>query len=385
MKTVTLQPEVLKWVRERGGLDIPVLAGRMKVKESAVFQWEDNGEITLPRAKKLASYCRTPLGYLFLSEPLVDRLPIPDFRTVSDEHVSRPSPDLLDTVLSMQRRQAWMRDFLIEEAADRIPFVGTATMDQKPERIALSMRSAIGMEDDWAKKITTWTEALRNLREKIETAGILIFINGIVGNNTHRKLDPEEFRGFVLCDDYAPLVFINGSDARSAQMFTIAHELAHIWLGQEGVSNLEAMMPASQTIEQFCNKVAAEFLIPFRELEKYWDEAKVNSEPYNFLARIFKVSPVVAARRCLDADFIDKDTFFRFYNDYMIDERRVQKAKSGGDFWRTQNVRIGHRFGSAVVIAAKEGRLLYNDAYRLTDLKGKTFEKYASNIGIPLQ
>jgi len=385
VKTVKLKSEVLRWVRERAGLGIDALAQKMKLPVEEVTKWETTGEIRLSMTKKLASYTRTPLGYLFLEEPLSDKLPIPDFRTVSDDQVKRTSPDLLETVQTMQRRQEWMREFLIEEGMGKLSFVGSASMNLKPEKIAAMIRESLGITEDWARKLPTWTDALRRLREIIDAAGILIFINGIIANNTHRKLDPEEFRGFVLCDEYAPLIFINGADARAAQMFTIAHELAHIWLGKEGVSNFDVMLPKAQKIEQICNQVAAEFLIPAHELKKYWPEAKENIEPYQHLARMFKVSPIVAARRCLDIEIIKRNEFFDFYNKYLHDERRIKGTKPGGDFWKTQNVRIGHRFGAAVVIAAKEGRLLYNDAYRLTDLKGITFENYAKNIGIPLR
>jgi transcriptional regulator with XRE-family HTH domain len=246
VKTVKLKSEVLRWVRERGGLEIVALAQKMKVSAEEVRKWEATGEIRLSMTKKLASYTRTPLGYLFLEEPLSDKLPIPDFRTVSDEQVQRPSPDLLEMVQTMQRRQRWMREFLIEEGVGKLSFVGSASMNLKPEKIAAMIRESLGITEDWARKLPTWTDALRRLREIIDAAGILIFINGIIANNTHRKLDPEEFRGFVLCDEYAPLIFINGADARAAQMFTIAHELAHIWLGKEGVSNFDVMLPEAQ-------------------------------------------------------------------------------------------------------------------------------------------
>ncbi len=386
MKPVHFVPAVLQWARERAGLDVAYLAQRMKVPSEEVQRWEKTGDLTLSRAKKLASYARTPFGYLFLSEPLSDALPIPDFRTVGDEPLRHPSPDLLETIYTMQRRQEWMRDFLIEEAVDTLPFVGSAKDHDTPEHIAEEMRKVLGITADWANKRLGWADALRHLRQQVEAAGILIFINGIVGNNTSRKLDPNEFRGFVLSDAYAPLIFINGADVQSAQMFTIAHELTHVWLGQDGVSNFDAMLASTQKIESYCNAVAAEFLVPEREIRKIWPGSEKEAEPFQYVARFFKVSSLVAARRCLDLNLINKNRFLAFYEHYMTDERRKQKAKSkGGDFWKTQNVRIGFRFGSAVVMAAKEGRLLYNDAYKLTGLSGLTFEKYASTIGLPLK
>ena len=377
-------PDILKWARERAGLDIASLANKMKVTVDTVKQWETTGELSLPKARKLASYTRTHFGYLFLEMPLSDKLPIPDFRTVADTPLGRPSPDLLEIIQTMQRRQECMRDLCIEDGADKLSFVGSVSINNNPAEIAKKIRNALGISTDWAKSLHNWVDALRHLRERIETVGILIFISGIVDNNTHRKLDTAEFRGFVICDDYAPLIFINGSDFQSAQMFTIAHELAHVWIGEDGVSNFEKLNAPDKVIELFCNKVAAEFLIPGEELENLWPKIKNSQNPFDAVARQFKVSQIVAARRCLDLNYITRNRFFEFYEDYIKAERRDHKKKSGGDFWKTQNIRLGNRFGTMVVIAAKEGRILYHDAYKLTGLKGATFEKFAKNIGFPL-
>ncbi len=385
MKPIQLVPKVLQWARERAGLEIAFLAHRMKVSVEQVQNWEKNGKLSISKAKKLASYTRTPFGYLFLAEPLSDALPIPDFRTIRDAPFAKPSPDLLETIHTMQLRQEWMRDFLIEGGAGKLDFVASAAINDDAETIAAKMRAILGIQEDWAKKWHTWEEALRHLREKIELSGILIFINGVVGNNTHRKLDPKEFRGFTLCDEYAPLIFINGADSKSAQMFSIAHELAHIWYGTNGVSNVVTRDYPVLDDEKLCNVVAAEFLVPAQQLKPLWNQMSGNSDPYQQIARHFKVSPIVAARRCQDLSLINRETFFAFYDEYMTRENADKgKKKSGGDFWNNQNVRIGLRFGTAVVIAAKEGKLLFRDAYRLTGLSGSSFETYSKSIGFPL-
>ena len=382
---LSLTPKVLRWARERAGLDRSTLAKKVIGKPTAerVKQWEQTGVLTFAQVRKLAHATHTPEGFLYLNEPPEDRLPIPDFRTVKDERVRHPSPDLLDTVHMMQRRQTWMRDFLIEEAESQLDFVGSATLNSKPEKVAAEIRKTLGLAGGWANEESTWTDALMHLRQKIEAAGILIVINGVVGNNNYRKLDPDEFRGFVLSDAYAPLVFINGADFKAAQMFTIAHEVAHLWINREGVSNFEAMQPSPIPIEQWSNQVAAEFLVPAAELFGAWDDARKSVEPYQTLAARFKVSTIVAARRVLDLQLISKKQFLEFYQSYQKDERRKQESKKnkGGDFWNTQNVRIGQRFGTAVVRAAKEGRLLYREAYQLTGLSGRTFDRFAENLG----
>ncbi|HEU4711697.1 MAG TPA: ImmA/IrrE family metallo-endopeptidase [Pyrinomonadaceae bacterium] len=382
---LSLTPKVLRWARERAGLDQSTLAKKVIGKPTAerVKEWEQTGVLTFVQARKLAHATHTPEGFLYLNEPPEDRLPIPDFRTVRDEPVRHPSPDLLDTVYMMQRRQTWMRDFLIEEGEAQLAFIGSSTLNSNPQRVAADIRKTLGIGDGWANEESTWTDALMRLRQKIEAAGILIVINGVVGNNNYRKLDPDEFRGFVLSDVYAPLVFINGADFKAAQMFTIAHEVAHLWINKDGVSNFEAMQPPPIPVEQWCNKVAAEFLVPAAELSKVWDHARQSKEPYQSLAARFKVSTIVAARRALDLDLISKKQFFDFYEAYQKDERRKKESKKnkGGDFWNTQNVRVGQRFGTAVVRAAKEGRLLYREAYQLTGLTGRTFDRFAENLG----
>ena len=382
--TLTFQPTVLQWARERASLDAADLAKKLggSVTAERVEEWERTGALTFSLAKKLAQVTHTPEGYLYLQQPPEDKLPIPDFRTVGDAPIRRPSPDLLDTIHTMQRRQAWMRDFLIEEGDDPLPFVGSAKMSSAVEPVAADIRAALGCPKGWASQESTWTEALMHLRQKMEAVGILIVVNGVVGNNVHRKLDPDEFRGFVLCDSYAPLIFINGADFKAAQMFTFAHELAHVWLGQDGVSNFEALQPPPDKVEQWCNAVAAEFLIPARELKECWGTARRTPEPYQYLAARFKVSTLVAARRALDLGLASRDEFFSFYRGYQVDERRKQaQASKGGNFWNTQNVRVGLRFGTAVVRAAREGRLLYREAYQLTGLSGSTFDRFAETLG----
>ena len=383
---LTLQPTILRWARERASLGEAVLAKKLHTTADKIAAWEQDGKITFAKMQDLAHVTHTPEGYFFLKQPPEDKLPIPDFRTLKDAPMQRPSPDLLDTVHAMQQRQAWMREFLIDEGDDPLPFVGSATLRSKPELVAEDMRRTLGFADGWANQEKSWTDALMHLRQKIEAAGILIVINGVVGNNTHRKLSPEEFRGFALCDSYAPLIFINGADFKSAQMFTFAHELAHLWIGKDGVSNFEALQPPPVDVETWCNRVAAEFLMPSKELQACWAKAKLAEEPFQALAKRFKVSAIVAARRALDLGLIEKRGFSNFYNAYVADERRKGEAHaSGGSFWNNQNVRVGTRFGIAVVRAAREGKLLYRDAYQLIGMHGETFTKFAETLGFVMR
>ena len=380
---ITLQPEVLRWARERAKLQPEELAQKMGVKlPDRVLKWEKDGGISVAQVDKLAKCTYTPLGFLYLEEPPDERLPITDFRT--REGTPPPSPDLLETVYLMQRRQAWMREELIEDSAEPLDFVGAYGLDSQPRHVASAMRETLQLTDGWAETQSTWSGALRFLQNHLDLNGVLVCFNGVVGNNTQRKLDPDEFQGFALADEYAPLVFVNGADFKATQMFTLAHELAHLFIAKSGVSNFKILQPASNKTEAFCNEVAAEFLVPADELLEFWP-GHVTKNPFQAIAKKFKVSAIVAARRALDLDLIDMDSFLNFYlkrSDEWHSDRLSET--SGGNFWNTQKWRIGPRLATAIVRAVREGRLLYREAYNLTGLKGETFESMPEKLGVPI-
>ena len=377
-----LQPDVLRWARERAELTDDALANKVDLKVERVLEWESTGQISMAWAERLAHATHTPLGYLFLSFPPYEPLPIRDFRTRADEAPAYPSADLLEMVYAMQRRRDWMREELIETGAEPLPFVSAYLPNGNYVAVAGAMRDALLLDDDWASSAPTWSDAIRLLRDNAETAGILVVFNGVVGNNTSRKLDPDEFQGFALVDEYAPLIFVNNADFKAAQMFTLAHELAHLFVGAEGVSALELLLPSDHDIEQRCDKIAAEFLVPEANLRVYWQLVKDSSEPYQQIARHFKVSRIVAARRALDLNLIDHNAFFDYYNNHKAQGNRNQLTGGGGNFWNNQSWRIGRRFAETVVRAVRAGRLPYREAYALTGLSGDTFENMPAEMGL---
>ncbi|NOZ78585.1 MAG: ImmA/IrrE family metallo-endopeptidase [Acidobacteria bacterium] len=382
MNRVDVRPKLLRWACDRARLHPVDLAARFPQFPA----WE-RGERkpTLRQLEKFARTTHTPIGYFFLPEPPAERLPIPDFRTVAGE-VAGPSPNLLDTIYAMQRRQAWLREERVQMGADPLDFVGLASLTENPEAVGREMRRIVGVGDGWAAAVRTWQEAVSHLRRAIESLGVMAVINGVVGNNTHRKLDVEEFRGFALCDDYAPLIFVNGADAKSAQMFTLAHELAHLWLGPdgEGLSAFDFLSPAGGEVETFCDRAAAEFLVPERELRAHWRDVRHAPEPFEAIARMFKVSPIVAGRRAMDLGLVDREMFFAFYDTYISQERTRKKGSGGGDFYNNQNTRVGEMFATQVIFAALEGRIGFKEAYDLTGLRGGAFQEYARRLGVDL-
>jgi Zn-dependent peptidase ImmA (M78 family) len=378
---VEVKPELLRWACERSGASVAAFSRRFPHLEAWTL---GEARPTLKQLESFAKATHTPVGYLFLAEPPEECIPIPDFRTTPTEYRDRPSPELLDTIYAMQQRQAWLRETFIEDGMEPLGFVGSARLADPPESIGAEMRRMLGVEDGWASVVGTWQEAVSELRRRIEKLRVMAVINGVVGNNTHRPLAVAEFRGFAISDAYAPLIFVNGADAKSAQMFTLAHELAHVWLGAGGISGFVGLFPPGTNVEDWCNKAAAEFLVPERALKPRWLEVRRTEGPFEVLARNFKVSPIVAARRALDLRLIGRDAFFAFYDDYTKKERRQPARTGGGDFYNNQNTRVGELLAGHVIRAALEGRVGFKEAYGLTALQGGAFQEYASRLGVNL-
>jgi len=380
MNRVAIQPRLLEWAQQRAGLATDTLVAAFSKYEQWLTQEESP---TMHQLEQFADKTHTPLGYLFLAEPPEDRLPIPDFRTLDSKAPRRPTPDLLETVQTLQLRQEWMRDYIIEQGKEPLPFVRSISTRDDPVHAAAKMREHLNLGEIWAADANDSDDALRILRRKIEESGVFIFINGVVGNSTSRKLNTDEFRGFTLSDDYAPFIFINNNDAKAAQFFTLAHELVHVWLGEGGVSNPEVQgARATQGLERFCDQTAAEFLVPQSALLKAWETVRRTEYPLDRLASVFKVSRIVVARRAMDMGLISRDQFSTYFNACMIQwrahaARGKEQGRGGGSFWPTFNMRLSDRFGAAVVRAVRTGSLHHSEAYELTGLRGSSFETYA--------
>ena len=374
---VNVKPELLRWARERASIKPDALVKRFP----RYREWESGTkQPTLKQLEKLAKVTRAPIGSFFLSQPLEERVPIPDLRTIGDTPIGRPSVDLLDTVYLSQQRQDWYRDFARMEGEDPLPFVGSATQAPAVESIAESMRSALDFDLDERRALPTWTEALRRFIEQADDLGVLVMTSGIVGNNTHRKLDPDEFRGFALADDLAPLVFINGADSKAAQMFTLAHELAHIWLGESALSDVEPISAPSHAVEAWCNRTAAELLVPLASLREEFRGTEDLSNEINRLARRYKVSTVVVLRRVFDIGALDRDALAAACR-REVNRLGAMPARSGGSFHPTLKARVGKRFGHALVTSTLGGRTSFSESFRLLGIrKTSTFRGFAASL-----
>lgn len=382
MTRVAIHPDMFRWARERAGMDSFALATRFKRLEA----WEA-GEVQ-PTVRQLEDYARAthaPVGYFFLPEPPVEALPIPDFRTVANRAIARPSPNLLDMVYACQQRQDWYRDHARVTGEEPLAFVGSLTRAITPVEAAAQLRQLLGFSVEARRACPTWTEALRSFIEQADQAGVMVMVSGVVLNNNTRHLNPQEFRGFALSDPWAPLVFINGADSKAAQMFTLAHELAHLWLGQTALSDVGADVVSDNATEIWCNKVAAELLVPMASFlaELMVDESVTDT--LKRLARHFKVSSLVILRRLLDAGRIDRNAFFAAYREELARLHEIEaQGTGGGDFYRTTAARVSKRFARALVESTLEGRTLFRDAFHMLGIaKTSTFNEFGRSLGFP--
>lgn len=382
MTRAPVRPAMLTWAIERSGIDALELQGRFP----KLHAWlADELNPTIKQLEDFARAVHVPVGFLFLTDPPPEPLPIPDFRTVAGRSLSRPSPNLLDTIYVCQERQAWYREFAQLTRQPVLDFVGSVTMTTSAETVAGRMRERLGFDLEARRNCGTWTEALRLFIQQADQIGVLVMVSGIVLSNTHRPLSVDEFRGFALSDNLAPLVFINGVDSKSAQMFTLAHELAHLWLGTSALSDI-GMVPSAgyRQEEVWCNRVAAELLVPLSVFRAELQTGEPIDQALARLARRFKVSTLVILRRMLDSDWLSRDAFNRAWAAEMA---RIEQAGTisggGGDFFRSTMARVSKRFGRAIVESTLEGQTLYRDAFRMLGIsKTETFEKFSREVGV---
>jgi Zn-dependent peptidase ImmA (M78 family) len=331
------------------------------------------------QAEHLAGALHVPFGYLFLKQPPKDKLPLADFRTIANA-AGKATPDLMDVVNDVIVKQQWYREFLIEEGEKPLPFVGQFNSSNDPAKIARSIRQTVGLEAI-AHDSTNWDDFLRNFIKKCESIRILVMRSGIVGSNPHRKLRVDEFRGFTISDKLAPIIFINGTDARAAQIFTLAHELAHVWIGEGGISDEQMGNPDApdSKIETLCNAVAAEVLVPMAEF--FWRKDLDVNANVQAIAHRFKVSRLVALRRAMDLQYIDKPTFLREYRATESHYRQQEdNSQGGGNFFPTLFARNSRTFTTTVVGAVSEGKALYREAAQLLNVKVPTINKVIEYI-----
>lgn len=377
---VEVKPELLRWACKRDGRSLDELhAPNLKVLDWAAGV----SRPTLRQLETFAHKVHAPIGFFFLPEPPREALPLPDFRTVSNKAVGRPSTGLRDTIYRCQQMQDWYREHQRRERSDPLSFVGAARVGDDVVATAAAIRAALDLEGGVGQDCRSWEDALRRFIQHTEEAGVLVMVNGVVANNTHRGLDRDEFRGFAIADDVAPLVFVNGRDYPASQLFTLAHELAHLWCAETGISDSEAATVPENEVEAWCNRVAAELLVPLDDLRQRLDRSAETGRELDRLRRHYKTSSLVLLRRFHDAGAIDRQSMWAMYRDEEARFAEARSAGGGGNFYATENRRVGTRFAKAVISSTLAGSTLFRDAYQMLGFhKDATFHHMAAELGV---
>ncbi len=365
---LNIKKEMLIWAVERNGQSVEEYA-----QKNLSFRKWIVGE-KMPTIKQLEDFSvqvHVPFGYLFLNELPQESIPIPFFRTV-DRH-PRFNLKLYDTVIDLQRKQEWLSSYIRENEMDSVGFVSSCVGKGIEETVSVA-RKLLNKDSDWALHIANSSAVVRSIIEWLEEIGCVVSVQGYVGNYNKRQLAVADCRGFALIDSFAPFIYVNNNDSKEAQYFTLIHEFAHLLIGFS--SGYGGGSDNDDQREDFCDKVAALFLVDGALLRQKWN-GNIDD-----LARSFRVSKIMMARRAHEEKLIS-DAEYRSYMDAYwayVYEHPVKKeiGKSGGDYYATTRRRLGFNFLVHVSNAVKSNQLSYNDAYRLTGCHGVTFDKLIS-------
>ncbi|WZH53399.1 MAG: ImmA/IrrE family metallo-endopeptidase [Nocardioides alkalitolerans] len=375
---VDVAPSVLFWALDVTGADEEGLHRRF-----AVDKWlSADARPTLKQLQDFAKAAGVPFGYLLLPEPPQWTLPVPDFREGFDGPPT-PSANLIAVIGQSQRRQEWYRDHALNLGADPLKFVGAAA-DSDPIEAAALIRRALDFEV--SARRGNWSDTRKTLLRNFEALGGLTVATSMVDNNTRRPLDEKEFRGFALVDDIAPLVFVNTHQTLNGQIFTLVHEIAHVWRGTSGIGNEDPRHIGQSEIERWCNAVASEVLVPRDDLAAR--HAGVADAPLvealDALARDYRCGTLVILQALHRTGVRRLDSFADAYDNEVARLRALTAANEGGggDHYNNQPFRIGERLSRALVADALEGRTPISEAMRLMSMKStSTFDEYARRLG----
>ena len=383
MAVALVTPRLLQWARERRRLPLEKAAEKLSVNPDKLQKWESGVDSpTFKQAKNLAEKLYVPFGYLYLPTPPEDILPLPDFRTVAGAPAYTPSPDFLDVLSDTLRKQQWYREHQEGIDAERLEFIGRFTQEAEHKQIATDIRNTLKINDNMREGSHNWEQFLQEFIRSSENIGVLVLRSGIVGNNTHRPLNVEEFRGFVISDTLAPVIFINGKDAKTAQIFTLAHELAHLWMGQTGVSNpdyLSQLSAPQNIIERVANQVAAETLLPADEFLYFWDNRKEKQDNIEVLAQRYRISQFVVLRRAFDNDKLSEAEYHEYYESLVAEHHRSSGA-SGGNFYRSLLASNSSTLTTTILVDCAEGRVSQKEAASLLNVKVKSMPSIQREI-----
>ena len=333
---------------------------------------------SLRELEKFASFTHVSLGALIMPEPPDESLPIADMRTRGSKVIERPSGNLLDTIDRYQQFQDWYHDYAREQGAEKLPFLGSVSSQDKPHMVAHRVRELLLLDQITATTPEQWR---RDIVKALEEVGVLVMMSGIVGTNTHRPLSTDEFRGFSLYDDLAPLIFVNlAGESYGAQNFTLVHEFTHLLAGHSALSGGDHLLGGTSE-EAWCNRVAALALLPDDALVAF--DAAQSLQDYRVAARRFGVSAEVALHRLYGARRIDEERYGALLEEVRADYGSEKHRTGGGNYYNTLTARLGRPLATAIVTSTLEGRMGFTEGFRMIGShKREVFDELARRLQV---
>lgn len=333
---------------------------------------------SLRELEKFASFTHVSLGALIMPEPPDEALPIADMRTRGSKVIERPSGNLLDTIDRYQQFQDWYHDYAREQGAQKLPFLGSVSTQDNPHMVAHRVRELLLLDQITATTPEQWR---RDIVKALEEVGVLVMMSGIVGNNTHRPLSTDEFRGFCLYDVLAPLIFVNlAGESYGAQNFTLVHEFAHLLAGHSALSGGDHLLGGTSE-EAWCNRVAALALLPDDALVAF--DAAQSLQDYRVAACRFGVSAEVALHRLYGARRIDEERYGALLEAVRADYGSEKRRTGGGNYYNTLTTRLGRPLATAIVTSTLEGRMGFTEGFRMIGShKREVFDELARRLQV---
>lgn len=382
-----ITPEVLKWARISAKMSEEIAAAKVRVTVDRLIEWEEGvNQPTMVQARNLAKAYKRPFALFFLPEIPRDFQPLQDFRKTGSKELTTSSVFIIREI---QQRQNWISDVYAENGEDKLPFVGKFSIEDDPRLVANHLLETLDISP--ASYITD--NPLKEWISAAESSGIFVSRTGSV--HSHLKINPIELQGFAIADPYAPFVFVNSGDWKAPQLFTLVHELAHIWVAASGISN-EIYQEVNEKdkyhpVELFCNEVAANALIPEAMLREIAPSYFENSRDVFHVAKQFGVSSFALLVRLLNLKIISFPNYKKLkkqadhdFEEYLLNEKRKkarQKEKTGGpNYFLLQLNRNGRLFTQVVLDSYKGGQIEPTVASHMLNVQVNKFHKLEAQL-----
>ncbi len=330
-----ITPKILTWARESARMPLDVAASKIGKSIEIIEEWESGvSQPTIKQAEKIAKIYKRPFALFFLPEIPKDFYPLQDFRKSDSIKLTTGSVFI---VREIQQKQAWLSDVLQENGEEKLPFIGKYTIKDSPEKVAKDILSTLNINPS----NYTETNPIKEWVNKAELSGIYISRTSFI--HSRLTLDKNEIQGFAIADPYAPFIFVNSKDWAAPQLFTLIHEIAHLWVSETGISNeieFEQAKSKAHPVEIFSNEVAANILMPKELIFSLDSRIFDNSKEVFNTAKVLGVSSFALLFRAFNLEIIDVKKYNSLKNQATIDfnaflkreelKKEKQKEQKGG-------------------------------------------------------